>query len=79
MNFRRGAAFAPNPGQRARREIHRDSGHGPDAPSFSYRPDRINTQFSGCGHAGSWLVQAREIQWDYKNIVKRKGRLERLK
>jgi hypothetical protein len=22
---------------------------------------------------------AREIQWDYKNIVKRKGRLDRLK
>jgi hypothetical protein len=26
-----------------------------------------------------WLVQSRTIQWDYKNIVKRKGRLERLK
>ena len=26
-----------------------------------------------------WLRQAREIQWDYKNIVKRKGVLERLK
>jgi hypothetical protein len=26
-----------------------------------------------------WLKQSREIQWDYKNIVKRKGRLERLK
>lgn len=25
-----------------------------------------------------WLQQAREIQWDYKNIVKRKGKLERL-
>lgn len=25
-----------------------------------------------------WLKQSREIQWDYKNIVKRKGRLERL-
>ncbi|MCE9635455.1 MAG: DUF1801 domain-containing protein [Planctomycetes bacterium] len=25
-----------------------------------------------------WLAQAREIQWDYKNIVRRKGRLERL-
>lgn len=27
----------------------------------------------------SWLKKAREIQWDYKNIVKRKGQLERLK
>ncbi|MEY4674723.1 MAG: hypothetical protein RL148_2507 [Planctomycetota bacterium] len=25
-----------------------------------------------------WLRDAREIQWDYKNLVKRKGRLERL-
>ena len=26
-----------------------------------------------------WLKKASEIQWDYKNIVKRKGKLERLK
>jgi len=26
-----------------------------------------------------WLTKAREIQWDYKHIVKRKGVLERLK
>ena len=26
-----------------------------------------------------WLQKAKEIQWDYKNIVKRKGILERLK
>ena len=26
-----------------------------------------------------WLKKAREIQWDYKNVVKRKGVLERLK
>ena len=25
-----------------------------------------------------WLQKSREIQWDYKNIVKRKGQLERL-
>lgn len=25
-----------------------------------------------------WLKKAREIQWDYKNIVRRKGRLEKL-
>lgn len=25
-----------------------------------------------------WLAKARSIQWDYKNIAKRKGRLERL-
>ncbi len=26
-----------------------------------------------------WLKKSKEIQWDYKNIVKRKGQLERLK
>ena len=26
----------------------------------------------------SWLEEARQVQWDYKNIFKRKGRLERL-
>lgn len=36
--------------------------------------EQINT-----GDLGRWLKKAREIQWDYKNIVKRKGHLERLK
>ena len=26
-----------------------------------------------------WLEKSREIQWDYKNLIKRKGLLERLK
>lgn len=26
-----------------------------------------------------WLKKSREIQWDYKNVVKRKGKLEQLK
>lgn len=26
-----------------------------------------------------WLAKARDIQWDYRNLVRRKGRLERLK
>ena len=26
-----------------------------------------------------WISKSREIQWDYKNIVRRKGLLERLK
>lgn len=25
-----------------------------------------------------WLAKARDIQWDYKNLIRRKGRLERL-
>lgn len=27
----------------------------------------------------AWLAEARDVQWDYKNIVRRKGRLERLR
>lgn len=26
-----------------------------------------------------WLEKSREIQWDYKNIMKRKGKLQRIK
>jgi len=26
-----------------------------------------------------WIGKSKEIQWDYKNIVKRNGKLERLK
>lgn len=26
-----------------------------------------------------WLAKARDIQWDYKNLIRRKGQLERLK
>lgn len=26
-----------------------------------------------------WLKKSKEIQWDYKNLIKRKGKLERLK
>jgi hypothetical protein len=31
------------------------------------------------GKLGKWLAEARVVQWDYKNLVKRKGKLERLK
>jgi hypothetical protein len=36
--------------------------------------DQVNTK-----DLKRWLGKARDIQWDYKNIVRRKGRLERLK
>jgi hypothetical protein len=26
-----------------------------------------------------WLAEARDVQWDYKNVIRRKGRLERVK
>ena len=35
--------------------------------------DQIDTKL-----LARWLRKAREIQWDYKNLVRRKGRLERL-
>lgn len=35
---------------------------------------QINTAY-----LNRWLNKSKEIQWDYKNIVKRKGVLERLK
>jgi hypothetical protein len=28
---------------------------------------------------GRWLAQARTVQWDYKNLIRRKGRLGRLR
>jgi hypothetical protein len=31
------------------------------------------------GELGRWLAKARDIQWDYRNLIRRKGRLERLK
>lgn len=31
------------------------------------------------GTLGRWLAEARDVQWDYKNLIRRKGRLERLK
>jgi hypothetical protein len=36
--------------------------------------DQVDTQA-----VQRWLAEAREIQWDYKNLVRRKGKLERLK
>ena len=36
--------------------------------------DQVNTK-----DLSRWLKKAEKIQWDYKNIVKRKGVLERLK
>ena len=30
------------------------------------------------GLLAQWLAESREIQWDYKNLVRRKGRLEPL-
>ncbi len=45
-----------------------------DASIFYTTIDKINTK-----DLKRWLKKSKEIQWDYKNIMKRKGRLERLK
>ncbi|QEC69778.1 DUF1801 domain-containing protein [Panacibacter ginsenosidivorans] len=45
-----------------------------DASIFYTVPEQINTK-----DLKRWLKKSKEIQWDYKNIVKRKGKLERLK
>ncbi|MNS34702.1 hypothetical protein D3C72_668350 [compost metagenome] len=45
-----------------------------DASIFFTRVEQINT-----ADLERWLKKSRAIQWDYKNIVKRKGQLERLK
>ena len=45
-----------------------------DASIFYNAVDEINNK-----DLENWLQKAKEIQWDYKNIVKRKGVLERLK
>ena len=36
--------------------------------------DQVDTE-----KLGRWLAEARDVQWDYKNLPRRKGRLERLK
>jgi len=36
--------------------------------------DQVDT-----GKLERWLAEARDVQWDYRNLIRRKGRLERLK
>ena len=45
-----------------------------DASIFFTEAGQINTK-----DLNRWLKKSRHIQWDYKNIVKRKGKLEKLK
>lgn len=44
-----------------------------DASIFYNSPKEINSE-----DVHRWLEKSKEIQWDYKNIVKRKGVLERI-
>ncbi|MFN0031319.1 MAG: DUF1801 domain-containing protein [Flavobacteriales bacterium] len=45
-----------------------------DASVFYNSTEEVNSK-----NLKRWLGKSKEIQWDYKNIVKRKGVLERLK
>src|SRR5690606_6796111 len=45
-----------------------------DASVFYTSADQIDT-----GDLQRWLRKSREIQWDYKHLIKNKGRLERLR
>ena len=45
-----------------------------DASIFYTLVEQVNT-----ADLKRWLQKSKEIQWDYKNIVIRKGKLERLK
>jgi hypothetical protein len=45
-----------------------------DASIFYNKKDEIDTK-----DLKRWLRKSQDIQWDYKNIVRRKGRLERIK
>lgn len=45
-----------------------------DASVFYNSVEEINTD-----DLQRWLEKTKHIQWDYKNLIKRKGKLERLK
>jgi len=45
-----------------------------DASIFYTTVDQVNVQA-----LERWLMKSIRIQWDYKNVVKRKGKLEKLK
>lgn len=45
-----------------------------DASVFYHAVEEINAE-----DLARWLAKSSEIQWDYKNLIKRKGKLERLR
>ena len=55
-------------------ELKLGTGKFKDASKFYTSIDQINLK-----NIKRWIVKSREIQWDYKNIYKRKGELIRLK
>lgn len=61
-------------GQSFEEEMLQPEGSFKAAQIFYTNVDQINTK-----DLKRWLNKSQTIQWDYKNIVKRKGVLERLK
>ena len=61
-------------GQSFEEEMLQPEGSFKAAQIFYTNTDQINTK-----DLKRWLNKSQTIQWDYKNIVKRKGVLERLK
>src|SRR6185436_1704982 len=55
-------------------QLQPGTGKFKDASTFYTSPEQINAK-----DLKRWLAKSKKIQWDYKNIVKRKGVLERLK
>jgi hypothetical protein len=60
-------------GQSFREEGLEDEGTFKAAEARYTAASQVNT-----ARLKRWLAEAREIQWDYKNLVRRKGRLRRI-
>ncbi|TAH38336.1 MAG: DUF1801 domain-containing protein [Bacteroidetes bacterium] len=56
------------------KDLKPGTGKFKDASILYTRADQINPD-----DLQRWLEKSKEIQWDYKNVVKRKGKLVRLK
>ena len=61
-------------GQSFEEEGLQDEGSFKAAEARYIAADQVDTE-----SLQRWLAKARDIQWDYKNLIRRKGRLERLK
>lgn len=56
------------------KELNKTGAKFKDASIFFNHVSEINEN-----NLKRWLKKSRDIQWDYKNIVKKKGQLDRLK
>jgi hypothetical protein len=54
-------------------DLQPGTGKFQDASHFYTSPEKLNVK-----DLKRWCTKAKKIQWDYKNIVKRKGKLEKI-